>query len=73
MATDIFNEANPTGGGKDTVEPAAHPAYVAAIAELEVTSINHRLATSEQTPTAPWTSGDAGRLARQVLRRTSGR
>ncbi len=70
MATDIFNEANPIGGGTDTVEPAVHPA---ANAELKVTSINHRLATSEQTPSAPWTSGDAGRLARHVLRRTSGR
>jgi hypothetical protein len=76
MATDILNEANPkvgasvnqTAGGKNMVESAAHPTHVAATAELEVTSINQRLARSEQTPTTPWTSGDAGRLAKQVLR-----
>ena len=89
MATYIISEAKPklgalvkqaAGGktiyllnGKDMV--ALVPAYPthSANAELNVTAINQRLAASEQTPTAPWIPGDAGRLAKQVLRRKSAR
>ena len=80
MATHDVGEARPkpnalinqVADGKDTVEPAAHRTHVAT-AELDLTAINQRLATSEKTPAAPWISGDASRLAKQVLQRTSGR
>lgn len=89
MATYIISEAKPklgalvkqaAGGktiyllnGKDMVALVpAYPTHVAT-ADLDVTAINQRLAASEQTPAAPWISGDAGRLAKQVLRRKSAR
>ncbi len=42
-------------------------------AELDIQAVNRRLAESEKTPTAPWTSGDASRLAKQVLRKRATR
>ena len=89
MATYIISEAKPklgslvkqaAGGktiyllnGKDMVALVpAHPTH-GVPADLDVPAINHRLAASEQTPTAPWTPGDAGRLAKQVLRRKPAR
>ena len=35
---------------------------------LDGSSVNRRLAASERTPSAPWTRGDAARLAKQVLK-----
>jgi hypothetical protein len=35
---------------------------------LDAPEVNRRLAASERTPSAPWTSGDAARLAKQVLK-----
>ena len=85
MSTYIISEAKPKLGslvkqaaagktiyllnGKDMVALVpAHPTHDVT-ANLDVTAVNRRLAASERTPTAPWTPGDAGRLAKQVLRR----
>ena len=35
---------------------------------LDAPEVNRRLAASERTPSAPWTRGDAARLAKQVLK-----
>ena len=35
---------------------------------LDGSEVNRRLAASERTPSAPWTRGDAARLAKQVLK-----
>ena len=84
MSTYIISEAKPKLGslvkqaaagkiiyllnGKDMVALVpAHPTHD-AIAMLDAPAINRRLAASERTPTAPWTPGDAGRLAKHVLR-----
>jgi len=89
MSTYIISEAKPklgalvkqaAGGktiyllnGKDMVALVpAHPTHVIN-AELDVAAINQRLEASEKTRTAPWIPGDAGRLAKQVLRRKSAR
>ena len=85
MTTYIISEAKPKLGslvkqaaagktiyllnGKDMVALVPVRATHGAIAKLDVPAINRRLAASERTPTAPWTPGDAGRLAKQVLRR----
>lgn len=42
-------------------------------AALDVAAVNRRLSSSEQTPTSPWTHGDARRLVKQVLRRNPAR
>ena len=85
MATYIISEAKPKLGalvkqaaagktvyllnGKDMVALVpAHPTHDVA-ANLAVPAINRRLAASERTSSAPWTRGDAARLAKQVLRR----
>ena len=36
--------------------------------KLDEPEVNRRLAASERTPSAPWTRGDAARLAKQVLK-----
>ena len=36
--------------------------------KLDVPAFNLRLAASERTPSAPWNSGDAARLPKQVLK-----
>jgi hypothetical protein len=46
----------------------AHPT-IDVTSSLDVPGINERLAASEQTPSAPWSHGDARRLAKRVLRR----
>ena len=89
MATYIISEAKPklgslvkqaAGGktiyllnGKDMV--ALVPAYPTHVvpAELEGPYINRRLAASEKTSVASWTPGDAGRLAKKILRRKPAR
>jgi hypothetical protein len=54
--------------GKDMVALVpARPTHD-QISNLDVPEINRRLATSEQTPSAPWARGDAARLAKKVLR-----
>lgn len=85
MATFIISEAKPKLGslvkqaaagkviyllnGKDMVALVpARPTHDVT-EKLDVSAVNRRLAASERTPTAPWTPGDAGRLAKQVLRR----
>ena len=35
---------------------------------LDAPEVNRRLAASERTPSAPWTRGDAARLAKQALK-----
>ena len=89
MSTYIISEAKPKLGslvkqaaagktiyllnGKDMVALVpAHPTHD-AIAKLDAPAINRRLAASERTPSAPWTPGDAGRLAKQVLQRKQAR
>ena len=89
MSTYIISEAKPKLGslvkqaaagkiiyllnGKDMVALVpAHPTHE-AIAKLDAPAINRRLAASERTPSAPWTPGDAGRLAKQVLRQKPAR
>ena len=89
MPTYIISEAKPklgllvkqaAGGktiyllnGKDMVALVpAHPTHTVPEG-LDVPAVNRRLAASEETPAAPWTPGDAGRLARRVLRRKSTR
>ena len=85
MTTYIISEAKPKLGslvrqaaagkviyllnGKDMVALVpARPTHDVT-ASLDVPAVNRRLAASERTPTVPWTPGDAGRLAKQVLRR----
>lgn len=85
MTTYIISEAKPKLGalvrqaaagktiyllnGKDMVALVpARPTHEAA-AGLDVPAVNRRLAASERTPSAPWRPGDAGRLAKQVLRK----
>ena len=59
--------------GKDMVALVpARPTH-AVPAALDVPAINRRLAASERTPAAPWTPGDAARLAKRVLRRKPAR
>lgn len=54
--------------GKDMVALVpAHPTHDQT-SNLDVPEVNRRLAASEQTPSAPWTRGDAARLAKKVLR-----
>jgi antitoxin (DNA-binding transcriptional repressor) of toxin-antitoxin stability system len=89
MATYIISEAKPKLGslvrqaaagktiyllnGKDMVALVpARPTHD-AVAGLDVTAVKRRLVASERTPTAPWNPGDAGRLAREVLRKKTAR
>ncbi|MEN9674921.1 MAG: hypothetical protein RIS76_817 [Verrucomicrobiota bacterium] len=84
METYIISEAKPrlgelvrqaAGGktiyllnGKDMVALVpARPTHD-VVSELDAASINRRLATAEKTAVAPWNSGDARRLAKQLLR-----
>lgn len=87
MTTYIISEAKPKLGalvkqaaagktiyllnGKDMV--ALVPAYPThdVVDELDVATVNQRLAASERTATAVWNPGDARRLAKQVLQRKS--
>ncbi len=88
MKTYIISEAKPKLGalvkqaaagetiyllnGKDMVALVpAHPTHDVP-ASLEIPAINQRLAASERTSAAPWTPGDAGRLAKQLRRRKPG-
>ena len=58
--------------GKDMVALVpAHPTHDIP-AHPEIPAINQRLAASGQTPSAPWTPGDAGRLANGLRRRKPG-
>jgi len=84
MPTYIISEAKPKLGalvkqasagktiyllnGKDMV--ALVPARLThdLTSPLDVPGVNRRLTASERTPSAPWTRGDAARLAKQVLR-----
>ena len=89
MKTYIISEAKPQLGalvrqaaagktiyllnGKDMVALVpAHPAHDVT-ADVEVSTVNRRLAASERTPTAAWNHGDAARLAKRVLRKKSSR
>lgn len=89
MGTYIISEAKPKLGalvrqaaagktvyllnGKDMVALVpAHPTHDAD-SGLDVAAINRRLAASERTPTAPWAPGDAGRLAKTILRKKATR
>jgi hypothetical protein len=85
MAIYIISEAKPKLGalvkqasagetvyllnGKDMVALVpAHPT-IDVSSNLNVPGVNERLEASEQTPSAPWTHGNARRLAKRVLRR----
>ena len=84
MPTYIISEAKPKLGalvkqasagktiyllnGKDMVALVpARPTHDLT-SHLDVPGVNRRLVASERTPSAPWTRGDAARLAKQVLR-----
>lgn len=84
MATYIISEAKPKLGalvkqasagktiyllnGKDMVALVpARPTHD-PVSNLDVERTNRRLAASERTPSAPWSKGDAARLAKQVLK-----
>ncbi len=88
MAIYIISEAKPKLGalvkqasagktiyllnGKDMVALVpAHPTHDLP-SNLDVPAVNRRLAASERTPSAPWSRGDAGRLAKQALRTKPG-
>ena len=84
MPTYIISEAKPQLGalvkqaaagktiyllnGKDMVALVpAHPTHEVP-SNLDVPSVNRRLAASERTPSTSWNRGDAARLAKQVLK-----
>lgn len=84
MPTYIISEAKPQLGalvkqaaagktiyllnGKDMVALVpAHPTHEVP-SNLDVPSVNRRLAASERTPSAPWNRGDAARLAKQLIK-----
>jgi len=83
MATDIISEAKPKLGalvkqasagktiyllnGKDMVVLVPARLTHDLTPNLDGLEVNRRLAASERTPSAPWTRGDAARLAKQVL------
>ena len=84
MAIYIISEAKPKLGalvkqasagetvyllnGKDMVALVpARPTHD-PVSNLDVERTNRRLAASERTPSAPWSKGDAARLAKQVLK-----
>ncbi|HAB16801.1 MAG TPA: hypothetical protein PLX89_24735 [Verrucomicrobiota bacterium] len=84
MATYVIREAKPKLGALVKQAAAGETIYLlngkAMVAlvparpahdvptELDVSAVNRRLAASEETPSAPWKTGDAGRVAKQVLR-----
>ena len=89
MATYIISEAKPKLGslvrqaaagktvyllnGKDMVALVpARPTHDGE-AGLDVAAVNRRLAASERTASAPWTPGDAKRLAKKALGKNAAR
>ncbi len=44
-----------------------------AVAGINAEAVNKRLAESERTPTAAWVSGDAGRIAKGIVRKKAAR
>jgi len=45
----------------------AHPTHKLP-SNLDVPSVNRRLAASERTPSSPWNRGDAARLAKRLTK-----
>lgn len=59
--------------GKDMVALVpARPTHD-AVAGMDAAAVNKRLAASERTPTDAWVSGDAGRIAKGIVRKKAAR
>ena len=89
MKTYIISEAKPMLGalvkqaangktiyllnGKDMVALVPARLTHSVPTDMDVETINRRVATAEQTPAAAWVPGDAGRLAKRLLRKKPAR